>query len=47
MDMAGAMDWECQWGAEAMAEKHDKDDDDYYKDILSHYYTDTEITKIY
>ena len=34
-----------QWGAEAMAEKHDKDD--YYKDILSHYYTDTEITKIY
>ena len=36
-----------QWGAEAMAEKHDKDDDDYYKDILSHYYTDTEITKIY
>lgn len=35
-----------QWGAEAMARKHD-DDKEYYKTILSHYYKGTDIKKIY
>ena len=35
-----------QWGAEAMAEKHG-DGKNYYKTILSHYFTGTKIEKIY
>lgn len=35
-----------QWGAQAMAEKYG-DGKNYYKRILSHYFTDTKIEKIY
>lgn len=35
-----------QWGAEAMAEKHGNGKD-YYKTILTHYFTGTKIEKIY
>ncbi len=35
-----------QWGAQAMAEKH-KNEKDYYKTILTHYFTGTKIEKIY
>ncbi len=35
-----------QWGAQAMAEKH-KNEKDYYKKILGHYFTNTKIEKIY
>lgn len=35
-----------QWGAEAMAAKNG-DGKDYYKKILTHYFTDTKIEKIY
>ena len=35
-----------QWGAEAMAEEHG-DGKDYYKQILTHYYQNTKVEKIY
>ena len=35
-----------QWGAEAMAEKHGGAKD-YYKTILTHYFTGTKVEKIY
>lgn len=35
-----------QWGAQAMAEKYG-DGKNYYRRILSHYFTDTKIEKIY
>ncbi len=35
-----------QWGAQAMAEKHGNGKD-YYKKILTHYYTGTTVTKVY
>ena len=35
-----------QWGAAAMAEKHG-DGKDYYKTILTHYFTGTKVEKIY
>lgn len=35
-----------QWGAQAMAEKHG-DGKDYYKKILTHYFTGTKIEKLY
>ncbi|MDD3395754.1 MAG: SpoIID/LytB domain-containing protein [Acidaminococcaceae bacterium] len=36
-----------QWGARGMALKASKKDKEYYKKILTHYYTDTKIKKIY
>lgn len=36
-----------QWGAEAMAEKHAKGQKDYYKTILTHYFTGTKVEKVY
>ncbi len=35
-----------QWGAQAMAEKHG-DGKDYYKQILTHYFTGTKVEKVY
>lgn len=35
-----------QWGAEALASKYG-DGKDYYKKILSHYFVETKIEKIY
>ena len=36
-----------QWGARGMALTAPKNEKDYYKKILQHYYTGTEIKKIY
>lgn len=36
-----------QWGAKIMAENGPKDDAEYYKTILKHYYQGVEITKLY